>query len=318
MLALVLYRFAQNDVAILALRALHGVGFSALSTLAMTMVADTVPRARIAEGIGYSGIAFTLSTAIGPVIGIYLLEDFGFVTLLIVAVLMNLVNIACSFLLKFKANEENSRKAGGILASFYEKSSVKTASVQLVIALSFASVSTFIPIYGISRGIGGIGIFFTVFAVVALLIRVGTAKTADKYGINILFWPGLATLIVSFAILSFADTLTWVIVAAVFYGIGSGIATPMLSVVNMKLCSPNRRGAANAMLFAAMDIGIGFGAFVWGGLSEAFDFTLVYGLSALVVVFASLLYYILLSGNVDKDRVLPVEGGVLYSDSQET
>ncbi len=86
----------------------------------------------------------------------------------------------------------------------------------------------------------------------------------------------------------------------------------------MKLCSPNRRGAANAMLFAAMDIGIGFGAFVWGGLSEAFDFTLVYGLSALVVVFASLLYYILLSGNVDKDRVLPVEGGVLYSDSQET
>jgi len=41
MLALALYGFAETDIAILVLRALHGAGFSALSTLALTMVADT-------------------------------------------------------------------------------------------------------------------------------------------------------------------------------------------------------------------------------------------------------------------------------------
>jgi len=318
MLALALYGFAETDIAILVLRALHGAGFSALSTLALTMVADTVPRARMAEGIGYSGIAFTVSTAIGPVIGIYLLETFGFVILLFAVIIMNFINIGCSFLLKFRPLEQNSQRTGGILVSFYEKSSVKTAIVQLVIALSFASVSTFIPIYGISRGIAGIGIFFTVFAAVALTVRIGTAKSADRYGVNIIFWPGLAALIISFVVLSFADTLSWVVIAAVFYGIGSGIATPMLSVVNMKLCSQDRRGAANAMLFAAMDIGIGFGALVWGGLSEVLDFTWVYGLSAVVVLIACLLYHLLLSKNVDKGIILSVEESALRSDAQIT
>lgn len=307
MVALVLYGFAKTDIHILILRAVHGAGFSALSTLALTMVADTVPRARMAEGIGYSGIAFTLSTAIGPAVGIFLLEEFGFISLLVSVVLMNVGNLACSFFIKFKKTDDGLTKPKGLIESFYEKSSIKTALVQLVIALSFASISTFIPIFGISRGIEGIGVFFTVFAVVALLVRILTAQTADKFGINAIFWPGLGTLFLSFVVLTFADSLFWVLIAAVFYGVGSGVATPLLSVVNMKLCSPQRRGAANSMLFAAMDIGIGFGAFVWGGLSEVFDFTLVYGLSAVVVVFASIIYYFLLSKNVDADRELPGE-----------
>jgi len=316
MLALFLYGFAHSDLAILALRALHGAGFSALSTLAMTMVADTVPRTRMAEGIGYSGIAFTVSTAIGPAIGIYLLDTFGYVILLLAVVLMSLCNFGCSFFLKFKPADQHNGKRAGIIESFYEKSSIRAASVQLVIALSFASVATFIPIYGLSRGIAGIGVFFTVFAVVALAVRIGTAKSADRYGINVILWPGLAALIVSFIILSFSNTLLWVIIAAVFYGIGSGIATPMLSVVNMKLCSIERRGAANAMLFAAMDIGIGFGAFMWGSLLEISDFSLVYGLSAVIMVIACFLYYLLLSGNVDKESKRTVENSSMSNNAQ--
>ena len=68
-----LYGFTGMIPLLILIRAANGIGFGAMSTCAGASVADVVPKKRLAEGIGYSGMASTLAQAVAPGIALALI-----------------------------------------------------------------------------------------------------------------------------------------------------------------------------------------------------------------------------------------------------
>ena len=293
----VLLFFTHSLGGILVLRAIHGIGFGALCTVVGTMIVDNVPAARLAEGIGYAGISLTVSMAAGPAAGAFLIQSIGYQACFVFVLITSLLTLAFALCLEYKAGRTPGESAGGagagIISSMYEKTAIGPSLLLLIISFGYGSVSTFITTYGAERGIANIGLFFVVYAVLALISRLGTGRLSDTKGEGFVFLPGLAALFGAYLFLAFADSLPLVLVAGGFYGFGYGIALPTLNVMLIRRCPENKRGAATAMLYSAMDIGVGGGAFLWGFLSEQSGFTTVYICSAATVTGAVVLYFIL-------------------------
>lgn len=315
MLVSLLYNLAFSVTILMVLRVVNGVGFSAVSTAAPTIVTDISPASRLPEGISYFGISMTAAMAVGPVIGLNLLGHFGFRIIFIFSFIIGIVGFTFMMMINYEKenkkrkeiNPELLQKPGEVItadrrrlniSNLFEKTSIKPSLVQFFIAFSYGSVFTFIPAYGVSRGIDNIGVFFTVYAGAVILATIGTGKLVERYGVGKVFLPGLLLQFTAFFLLAFAHSLPVVLIAGTLFGLGSGANFPVINIIVIKLCPVKRRGAANATLFSAMDIGIGLGALLWGIVSEKAGFMAVYLAAAAVLVIALLAFFLVLHGKV--------------------
>ncbi len=69
---------------------------------------------------------------------------------------------------------------------------------------------------------------------------------------------------------------TFFLIAAVIYAVGYGSVQPALNTIVISLCPPHKRGAANAISFTSLDLGIGLGAFVWRLVSQNWGYPTIY------------------------------------------
>lgn len=307
-----LFLFTTNIILLLLLRFVQGIGLSAYSTALGTILSDVVPMSRLSEGVGYFGIAGTISMAIGPSLGLYLYTQFGFPITYMVTFLISLCSIIFGGYINYelkkeKVLEENVKyqQVFGVnqskqeKKSFIEKTSVRPCIVMFFIVISISSVFSFMPIFGEARNIDNIGMFFTVYAVAVILSRIITGRIADRYGFYKTFLPSVILTIMMFITLAFANSLPTVLLAAVFYGIGYGTLQPIMNAIVIKLAPLDRRGSANATYYATMDISFGLGSIVWGAASQSFGFTTVFIACAVSVVISIVIYYVILHSVVN-------------------
>jgi len=317
--------FSINVYILLALRLFQGIGLSAYSTALGTILADVVPASRITEGIGYFRISQTISLAIGPTLALYLYDRTGHQLPIILASLIALISIVFAVLINYESKtEKNPDASNDELSSaretvdtpqslarkgFFERSSIRPCIVLLFVVFAVSSVFTFMPIFAITRNIENIGLFFTFYGVSMVLSTFFTSKIADRHGYLIVFLPGIVITFLLFVTLAFTYTLPLVLLAAIFYGVGYGTVQPVLNAIVVKLSPPDRRGAANATLYATFDIGFGVGSFVWGAVSQFAGFTVVFLGCAFCVVLSVLAYFLFLHRSLVKadDSVITVQ-----------
>ena len=72
------YLWAPSILLMLPFRVLHGIGWSGCTTAVSTISADIVPPARRGELMGYAGMASSLASALGPVLGFALFHRFDY------------------------------------------------------------------------------------------------------------------------------------------------------------------------------------------------------------------------------------------------
>jgi len=316
--------FSTNIYMLLALRLFQGIGLSAYSTALGTILADVVPASRITEGVGYFRISQTISLAIGPTLALYLYDRSGHQLPIILAFIIALISIIFAVLIDYESktksnsdanNDESSSVCQTITPpqnlarkSFFERSSIRPCIVLLFVVFAVSSVFSFMPIFAITRNIENIGLFFTFYGVSMVLATFFTSKIADRHGHMIVFLPGIAITFLSFITLAFTYELPLILLAAVFYGVGYGTVQPILNAIVVKLSPPERRGAANATLYATFDIGFGIGSFVWGAVSQFAGFKVVFLGCAFCIVLSVLAYFLFLHRSLVKtdDNIITV------------
>lgn len=295
---------------LLFLRLVQGIGLSAYSTALGTILSDVVPIERLSEGVGYFGIASTVAMAIGPSIGLYITKNYSYQATYVVSCLIALSGIIFAYFIKY----EKERDSGNVKqedcvvistasvdtlrqlkqSSFIERTALRPCFVMFFTVFAISAVFSFMPLFGLERNIDNIGLFFTFYAIAMVLSRIITGKIADRYGFTLAFIPGMIITFLLFITLSFAHSLPMVLLAAVFYGVGYGTVQPIVNAVVIKLCPPERRGAANATYYATLDIGFGLGSFVWGLVSQMYGFTAVFLICAVCIALSFVIYYLVL------------------------
>lgn len=298
---------------ILVLRAVMGVGFSGFSTAGGTVVADVLPSSRLTEGIGYYGVSANIATAIGPQISLLLIGTLGynsvFITSLAVCVLgfflVMTFNYEKKAKLKLQAQEGYVKppKQKFSLKSAFEKTAYPGAITQFFLIMPMGFGMTFIPTLGIVKGIDGIGTYFTVYALTLLGTRFFIGKLADRYGYSKVIVPGIVMVTVATAILAFANSLTPILIAAGFIGLGYGCINPTMNAFIMKVSPIDRRGSANATYYAAFDAGVGFGSMTGGILVQVMGFQYAFFCLIGIMAIGFVLYYKLLRKQIKQVEV---------------
>jgi MFS family permease len=291
----VLYQFSYIIIVLILSRIFTGVGFSAHTSAASTIVSDITPKSRLSEGISYYGIALIIGNAIGPGLGLFLVEHAGYQILFLSIFVLWALGLLFSFILGYESKSEKAIPQKG---GFFEKTALIPSIMMFFVSLCFGAVIAFLPSYGIYREIDNIGVFFTVYAIAVLVSRLTTGKLADRHGFLIVLLPALLSLLISMVTLAYATSLLVVLISALFFGFGFGSAYPLANAIVIKLCSEKRRGAANSTLLASMDIGIGLGAFLWGLVLELSNYTTIYMGAALCALLSILVYVTLLHQKV--------------------
>lgn len=279
----------------LLLRFFHGFSTGFKPTATSAYGADVVHESRRGEALGALAIGYSLGSSIGPLFGSYLVMYESYNIMFIVSAFCALGSVIILYNVKETLPDPQRFSPGLLLikkTEIFEKTAVRPAVVMLLLCFSIGCVLTLSPDLSESVGMHNKGFFYACYTVASLVIRLLAGKASDKYGRVIILIFSSLTMIIAMTLLSFAHTVTMVIVSASILGFSVGMNGPTIMAWTVDLCKREHRGRAVASVYIALELGIGSGALFSGwiyqnrleNLAYAFLFTAFLALIAMILL----------------------------------
>jgi MFS family permease len=231
----------------------------------------------------------SLAMAIGPATGVFLQRSFNFTVLFLSSSLIALCAFFTSLLLSEAASPLKGR-AVLTKAPLVERSAIFPSLIIAILALTYASLVSFLPLFALNRGIENPGLFFTIYAIVVLLTRSFAGWISDRYGRATTIVPGMILASLALGILSHSSSLFMFLGVAFLFGLAFAAVQPALMALAIDRANPSARGAAMGTFTAAMDLGIGAGSFLWGFVAESFGFSNMYIAAGMVSLAGAIIF----------------------------
>ncbi|MCL4535875.1 MAG: MFS transporter [Bacteroidetes bacterium] len=286
------YGFITSVPALLALRTYHGLGIGTYTTGSTVYVGDQVPAPRRGEAMGFFGMSQNLAQAIGPAVGLAVLEAFGFHWLFALSVGLALLSVGLTTRLSDSFVPRGGRRLSWSM--FFTARALRPTVLVFGMAFATGSIMSFVPLYGRSQGIGNPGFFFTIYALAMLLCRPTAGALSDRLGRMAVVTPGM--LVIAFGLWALALSGQWwsLAASAVLLGVGAGTVYPALLALMMDVAGKDARGAAMSTFGIGMDVGIGVGSVLLGMIIEQAGFPVSFAVAGAVPL-AMLLAYALVT-----------------------
>ncbi|MHA3892088.1 MFS transporter [Acinetobacter sp. GXMZU3951] len=290
----VAYIFADNLQMLLALRFLHGIWFSILTTVAVPIANQFIPESRRGEGMGYFVMSVNLGIVLGPLIGLTLIQPLSYS--MVASILAAVVCLGFIFCFLIPIHTQPSTTATPLKKSlsihdFIEKRALSISILAMMVSFAYASIMSFISTYAASKNLlAYASLFFIVFAFSMMSLRPFTGKIYDRKGPSYVIYPALALFSLGLVVLSQINSLMGLMCAAVLIGVGFGSVQPCLQTLAIQRSEPERIGHATSTFYTFYDIGIALGSILLGMLITAQGYSVAYLLCAVIIVL-SLVYY---------------------------
>jgi MFS family permease len=247
---------------LLIVRLFQGIGFAFFHTASFTLIANISLKTHRGQSLSYFFLANNLAGALGPSLGMLLINHFSFNFLFLICLGLSLCSLFISYKLERRQvapSQDSSLKDGFLLS----RKALPPSIVGSFPGFTWGALAAFFPLYAINHGVANPGLFFTTVAVMLILGRFLGAKILDLYSKERIILPCLFTYIISMIILAFSDTLPMFILVAVIYGVGHAflIPTSMVYTLDRMGSSP---GPAMGTFTAIGDLGLGLGPVIMG------------------------------------------------------
>lgn len=304
-LVLSLYSLAiSTTILILVIvRIVQGVGWGLSNTASGTIASDLVPKDRRGEGLGFFGLSGNLALAIGPALGLFLVDHIAFSTLFIICGSLTLIALVLALNVRYVKPEpltdseiqEDADTAERF--NFIEKRALPASALLFFITFTFGGIATFLPAYTFQQGFQShyIQIYFVLYALALVTTRFFAGRIYDRRGLPIVFIPGIILIISGLTLLAILKSPVYLFAGAILYGLGFGTVQPALQASAINSTPIRKRGMANATYFSAFDLGVGLGAITFGLVAQYADYSSIYWISAGSGVLSLLLFFILRS-----------------------
>ncbi|HLR54110.1 MAG TPA: MFS transporter [Pseudogracilibacillus sp.] len=297
------YFFDFGIYALLLVRIIQGAGLGLATTATGTIVSQVIPPSRNGEGISYFSISVVLSTAIGPLIGILLIEAFNYTSIFIFSTTVGVLSLIMAWTIQVpvvEQQEEETTKKGFRLGDYFEKRALPISFALFVVAFGYAGILSFISTF--SEEIGLVeagGMFFLVYAVVILVTRPFTGKLMDVKGANSIAYPGIIIAAIGMFTLSQATTSFVLLLSAVLIGLGYGNYQSCTQAVAIKVTPIERMGLANSTYFISLDFALGMGPLILGLIEPITGYRGMYAILGGVILVGLVVYHFM-HGRADK------------------
>jgi len=271
-LTILLYPLILTFGVLLLVRFFHGFSWGATTTTGMTVVVDIIPPQKRGRGIGYFGISFTLAMAVAPVLALFILEKWGYFHMFYIAALFSFCGLVMVFFVRYPLFQTRRIETGINWRRFIEPKVVPISIPMALFGITYGGVVSFITLYDKELGLYQAGTFFLILAGGVTLSRLFAGQIFDRHGPTYLMLGGFLVNTAGLLSLGLLMNLSGFFIAAGLIGLGVGIMMPTLQTMVNNIVTVHRRGAANATLITAFDLGIGLGSLGLGYLSEWIGF----------------------------------------------
>ena len=306
----------------MGVRLVQGAAKGVITVGMASVVSDITPRNQMNEGMGMFNLGNTISFAIGPMLGLALVDEGGYKLMFIVCALIYALAALVVWPIRYEKKTNSQGKNHNAVKSdqsqykgvwkLIEKNALIVSIINTIYFGGYACILVFLTVYSqtvLKYSSSQISLYYTSAAAAMFAIRILTAKTADKYGALSLIVPGHIVMIVALLLLAFPAKNSYFafILSGVCYGLGMAVVTPTMNAVAV-IDSPVDRGAvANATFYFLMDFGIlfasaGFGKLMDAALTIEEGYMETFLISAGILAFSCIACMLLLNGRAREKR----------------
>ena len=297
--AVLYYSSAITLPLLIIIRLFHGIAHGITSTATGTIVAKIIPGSKRGEGIGYYGMSIILASALGPFVGIILLQQVEFKTIFLVNLILAVIAFSISLVVKDPGSKfpemTGAQEVKRIyIASFLEPKSIPISIVALVVGFSCSIVMAFMSLYAQEIQLEkAASVYFVVSAVATLISRPFAGRLFDLRGANFVVYPCLFIYAAGMFLFSQAYNGATLLLAGAIIGLSYGNFMSSAQTIAIKVVQPHRFGLATATYYVFLDLGIATGPYLLGSLIPVTGYRGLYLMMAIVALATVPLYHFL-------------------------
>ena len=277
--SLALMVLSENIWSLLALRVVQGIGMAMFPTAAGSMVAEIIPLPRRGEGVGFFGMATSLSQMTFPALGVVIANAWGFDAIFTVAAVTSAVTILLTLPIR-----EPSPHPGRARGELLPRRALFPMLVFLTVTFSFGAAAAFLPLLSDERNLGNVGLYFLVGGAVAVVTRPMSGALSDRIGRISIVLPGLLISALGMWVLTQAPDLLMMLVSGALGGLGLGTVHTGLFALSLDRVAETQRGGATAVFQIAWDIGGLLGGTLLGLVASAINIEAVFWVASVFLL----------------------------------
>jgi MFS family permease len=258
-------------------RVFMGLGEACFFVGAATMVTDLAPVSRRGEAVSYFSVALWGGLSLGPVAGETILDRTHFDR---VWYLAGALAIAAALVATTTKETRGSEPAPR--GPLIHRAAIRPGILLAAGLVGITGFSIFLPLYAPDAGVHDVGIFFLIYGLVVLSVRVFGARLPDTLG------PLRAgTIATGSAALGLAVTAAWqsgvgLALGTVLVAIGSSFLYPALLLLALDGIPESERGSVVGSFSAFFDLSSGLSGVVLGGIAALSSYQGAYIAAALI------------------------------------
>ncbi len=284
---------SKNIISVMIFRMLQGISFSFMGVVNMAFATSFMPEDRIGEGIGYMTLGTVLAYAVGPNIGIWIMENYGYTGCFACAAAVSLLATVFISVMPYKKpvkRDRNEQKQKFSLGNIISTKLIVYAILAALFSMGYSLVNSFLVLFGEERSISNIGLFFTAYSLAILFVRPIAGKLLDKKGLAYLIYPSYIFYVISLIVLGSATSIWMVIVASVFQAVAQGAGLSGVQGYSVKLLGRERAGIASSTLYIGQDLAHSVTPVVGGAIAASFGYGVMYYFGAGIMVMGMFIF----------------------------
>ena len=273
------YLFTTRFSLLLMIRAFHGMGITFYTTACPTLVTDIVPERKWGEVLGHMATATTLAFTLSPLLAMMLYNGPGFPAMVAVCMATGVINLIVILRLKEHKARQKPEKTSSYRAILTSRSVVVASGIQIVNAIIFGGMMTFLPILLTKNGLNA-GLFFLMESISIISCRLLAARLSDELGRGPVFFYSFIIVLASLCLVSRITTVHIMIVAGALFGTGSALVIPSLSAFIADETDPDIRGTVYGIFNGAFDAGVIIAGTIMGYIADMTSIESMYLITA--------------------------------------
>ena len=269
------------------------MSFGISSMSAMALVSEYIPKERLGEGLGYFGLGHVLSRITGPHVGILIRDKFGYKILFLMISVLTILAVVLLSRVKVEKRDYGSIKeipSSIRLKNLIVKECIVYALISGLFSLGNGITSSFLVLVGEERGIVNIALFFSVNAVVLLILRFVVGKFIDRAKLTPIVVMSLLSTGTSMFLIGGATGITMILLAAVLVAIGQGTGQISLQSACIRKVDATKVGVATSTYYIGADIGQGLGPIIGGRISDLLDYRMMFYTTAVLMLIGIIVF----------------------------
>lgn len=299
------YCIAPNGVWLIIFRLINGTGFVLATVCMTTWLGLLVPRNHVGEAMGFYGLMNALAMAIAPAVGIHFYKIIGyrealllaagaaFIMLVVIQFVSNhayplVQNTSC-------ANSTNTcftkSKAPWKNVKILQKDAFPITLFMICFSIPYFATQADLVEYVADASLHvSSGLFFIIYAVALLIIRVVFKKYFDLVRFGIWFWISTVAMAGYLLMMSFMSNDILMSIAAILLSIGYGVIYSVNQSTAMMLAPRSEQGLASSTFYIGLDIGMATAPMIGGVLATCVPHALFFPAMLVLLPLACMVY----------------------------